>query len=144
MRKASVDEVLQQGIYGAKEIKPEERRQFLGTLRERIIAILKQSQVKEQEVYPQVVDLIKENPAAHLLLNGHIPYRHLSKYVKVAKKMKIEYTIVTNKEHDTEIGLVLALDQAVDKEEIELKKLPAEPKKEKVKRSLFTKFFKRG
>ena len=45
MVKNEVDEYLQQGIYGIKEIKPEERKKYLGTLRERVIAVLYQSQV---------------------------------------------------------------------------------------------------
>lgn len=145
MKKPTVDDILQQGIYGAKETKPEERRQFLGTLRERIIAVLKKSQVRESEVYPQVVQLMKENPTSHLLLNGNLPYQDLSKYVKIAKKSKMAYTIVTNKEHDTEIGLVLAMDHAIDKEEIYLEKLPSEPtQKPKKKQSFFTKLFGRS
>ncbi|XJZ27654.1 YueI family protein [Bacillota bacterium Lsc_1132] len=143
MKKPTVEEVLQQGIYGAKETKPEERRLFLGTLRERILAVLKKNQVREQEVYPQIGQLLKENPTAHLLLNGNIPYRDLSKYVKVAKKFKAPYTIVTNKEHDTEIGLVLAMDHAIDKEEIYLEKAYSKPQA-KTKPSFFEKLFKRG
>ena len=143
MKKPTVEEVLQQGIYGAKETKPEERRQFLGTLRERILAVLKKNQVREQEVYPQIGQLLKENPTAHLLLNGNLPYHDLSKYVKVAKKCKVPYTIVTNKVYDTEIGLVLALDHAIDKEQIYLERVNPKPKV-KTKSSFFAKFFKRG
>lgn len=143
MKKPTVDEVLQQGIYGAKEIKPEERREFLGTLRERVIAVLKKNQVQEQEVYPQILELIQKNTGAHMLLNGSLPYRYLSKYVKIAKKTKASYTIVTNKEHDTENGLVLALDYAIDQEKIILEKLSLQPEP-KEKPSFFSKLFKRG
>lgn len=59
---------------------------------------------------------MKEYPGAHLFLNGNMNYEELSKYVKLATKNKIEHKIVTNKEHDTEIGLVLAMDDAIDKE----------------------------
>ncbi|WP_316252510.1 DUF1694 domain-containing protein [Bacillus aquiflavi] len=49
MVKPTVDDYLQKGIYGQKEIKPDERRKFLGTLRERVIVALKQSQVREKK-----------------------------------------------------------------------------------------------
>ena len=62
--KHDVDEYLQQGIYGIKEIKPEERKKYLGTLRERVIAVLYQSQVLEKEVYPEIAQLIKKHPKA--------------------------------------------------------------------------------
>ncbi|MDQ6595610.1 DUF1694 domain-containing protein [Bacillus salipaludis] len=143
MRKPSVDEVLQQGIYGPLETKPEERRKFLGTLRERIIIALKKGQVGEAEIYPQVEQEIKKNPKAHLFLNGTMNYGQLSKYVKLAAKYKMEHTIVTNKDHDTEIGLVLALDHAIDKEEIFITKKAPIQFDTKKKKSLFAKLFNR-
>lgn len=143
LKKPSVEEVLQQGIYGAMETKPDERRKYLGTLRERIIVAMKKSQVAETEVYPQVEQLMKENPQAHLFLNGNMSYGDLSKYVKMANKQKVEHTIVTNKEHDSEIGLVLAMDHAIDKEEIYITKKIAVQEEEKKSKGFFAKLFNR-
>jgi uncharacterized protein YueI len=143
LKKPSVEEVLQQGIYGAMETKPDERRKYLGTLRERIIVAMKKSQVAETEVYPQVEQLMKENPQAHLFLNGNMSYEVLSKYVKMANKQKIEHTIVTNKEHDSEIGLVLAMDHAIDKEEIYITKKIAVQEEAKKSKGFFAKLFNR-
>ncbi|MEK5037091.1 DUF1694 domain-containing protein [Sporosarcina sp. FSL K6-3457] len=39
----NVDDYLQRGFYGAKEMKPAECRKFLGTIRERIIIALTQA-----------------------------------------------------------------------------------------------------
>ncbi|HJV18216.1 MAG TPA: YueI family protein [Bacillales bacterium] len=146
MTKPTVDEVLQQGIHGVKEIKPDEKRKFLGTYRERIIIALKKNQVMEKEIYPQVEKRMKENRTAHLFLNGNISYEALSKYVKIAKKYKIEHTIVANKEHDTEIGLVLAMDHAIDKEEVYVTEKELEPVKPATqeKSSFFTKLFRKA
>ncbi len=141
MKKPNVEEVLQQGITGPLETKPEERRKYLGTLRERIVIALKKDQVAEEEVYPQVEQNMKVYPKAHLFLNGTMPYEQLSKYVKMAAKNNIDHTIVTNKERDTDIGLVLAMDYAIDKEEILItKKALKEPEEEK---GFFAKLFKR-
>ena len=137
----SVEEVLQQGIYGPLETKPDERRKFLGTLRERIIVALRKLQVGESEIYPQVEQEMKRNPQAHLYLNGTMNYEELSKYVKLASKYKLEHTIVTNKEHDTEIGLILAMDYAIDKEEIYITR--KEPTPPEVHKGFFAKIFKR-
>jgi uncharacterized protein YueI len=143
LKKPTVDEVLQQGIYGAIETKPDERRKYLGTLRERIIVALKKNQVAETEIYPQIEQLMKENPKAHLFLNGNMSYEDLSKYVKIATKQKIEHTIVTNKEHDSEIGLVLAMDHAIDKEEIYITKKIAVQEEAKKSKGFFAKLFNR-
>ncbi|MFL6556340.1 MAG: YueI family protein [Bacillus sp. (in: firmicutes)] len=145
MKKTTVDEVLQQGIYGPLETKPDERRKFLGTLRERIVVALTKSQVAEKNIYPQVERQMKEKPQSHLFLNGNMSYEILSKYVKLATKYKIEHTLVTNKVHDSEIGLVLAMDHAIDKEDIYITNKEPQPAQSvvKKKKSFFAKIFKR-
>ncbi|MDR7238408.1 YueI family protein [Neobacillus drentensis] len=144
MKKTTVDEVLQQGIYGPLETKPDERRKFLGTLRERIVVALTKSQVAETSVYPQVEKQMKERPQSHLFLNGNMSYENLSKYVKLATKYKIEHTLVTNKEHDSEIGLVLAMDHAIDKEDIYItNKEPVLQQEVKKSKGFFAKIFKK-
>jgi uncharacterized protein YueI len=141
VKKPTVDEVLQQGIYGALETKPDERRKYLGTIRERIIVALKKSQVSESEIYLQVERDMVENPQAHLFLNGNMNYEELSKYVKLAAKYKLEHTIVTNKEHDSENGLVLAVDHAIEKEEIYITKKEVVPQEVKKSKGIFGKLF---
>lgn len=144
----NVDDYIQQGIYGEKQTKPDERRKFLGTLRERIVIALTQSQVRESGVYKQVEDAFKENQKAHLYLNGNMSYAELSKYTKAAGDYRIEYTIVTNKDHNSEIGLVLAYDHAIDKADIYVKQETEKPKQEKSKEkkgvfTIFSNVFKR-
>ena len=141
-----MDDYLQQGIHGAKETKPDERRRFLSTLRERVVVALTQEQVREQGIYPEVEALMHNHPKGHLFLNGNMSYPYLSKYITVAKKHSVEFTIVTNKEHDSDLGLVLALDEAIDKEDIFIKKVqpkiePAEQKKKSLL-STFQNLFK--
>jgi uncharacterized protein YueI len=123
MQRDKVDEILQQGIYGPKEIKPEERKRFLGTLRERIVVALTQVQVREKKVLSELEKLMKEHSKAHLYLNGQIEYSSLSKYLKMAGEIGMSFTIVNNQEVETDIGLVVAYDYAIDKEEIFLKKM---------------------
>jgi uncharacterized protein YueI len=139
----NVDEYLQQGMYGQKQTKPDERRKFLGSLRERAVIALKQNQVRESKIYSEVEDSLKEHPKAKLLLNGNMKYSYLSKYIQLATKHNVSFTIVTNKEHDAEIGLLLAYDYAIDKEEIYVKKTKtyqtAGLPKQKKKKSLFSK-----
>lgn len=143
MKKSNVEDILQQGIHGPLETKPEERREFLGTLRERIIIALKRGQVAEKGVYPQVEQEMQKNRKAHLFLNGNMPYESLSKYVKLAAKYNLEHTIVTNNEHNTEIGLILAMDHAIDKEEIYVTKKVKTYTEAKKSKGLFAKIFKR-
>lgn len=116
-----IDEYLKQGIYGQKQTKPDERRRYLGTLRERTVIVLTQPQVRKQGVMSEVEAAIKQNQKARLYLNGHMGYEDISKYSKIATIHHVEYTIVTNKDYNSELGLVLAYDHAIDKEEVYVK-----------------------
>lgn len=138
----NIDDYLLQGIHGQKQTKPDERRKFLGTLRERIVIALTQSQIREEGVYPQVEEAIKNNQKAHLYLNGNMNYEELSKYTKIAAKYNVVYTMVTNKDYNSEIGLVLAYDYAIDKEEIFVKKKALKIKEQKKKKGFFSLFSK--
>lgn len=113
-----MDDYLQKGIYGIKQTKPEERKKFLGTLRERIVVALTIGQVMERGIYPEVKQQMIKHPEAYLLINGAIDYSHISDYIKCARTLDTAFSIVTNKEHETDIGLVLTYDYAIDKEEI--------------------------
>jgi uncharacterized protein YueI len=133
MANQNVDDYLQQGIYGKKELKPEERRKYLGTLRERVLVVLYQSQVLEKQVYPEITQLIKQHPKAFMFLNGNMNYADLIKYVKLANDHNIRFKIVLNKDYNTDLGLVLAEEFAIDQENIYLEKKKkvskVEPKK---------------
>ena len=139
----SVEDILEQGIHGVKEINPAERKKFLGTLRERIVIALLQSEVRAKAIDPKVNSLFEAHKDAKLFLNGNVAYADLSKYMKAANKYNIAYTIVNNKEYNSEIGLVLAYDYAIDQENIflnEMKpKLDVVEDKKQEKKSFFQK-----
>jgi uncharacterized protein YueI len=140
LSKPTIDDYLENGIYGQKQTKPDERRKFLGTLRERIVIALTQSQVREKGIYKEVQDQLKKHPDAKLLLNGNMSYTFLSKYIKLADTYHVSFSMVTNKEIETDIGLVLAYDHAIDQEEIYVQKKSEKvmEAKSKPKKSLFS------
>ena len=142
LSKPTIDDYLENGIYGQKQTKPDERRKFLGTLRERIVIALTQSQVREKGIYKEVQDQLKKHPDAKLLLNGNMSYTFLSKYIKLADTYHVSFSMVTNKEIETDIGLVLAYDHAIDQEEIYVQKKSEKvmeaKAKSKPKKSLFS------
>ena len=145
MTESKVEDYLKQGMYGPKVTNPDERRQFLGTLRERVEIALTQAQVMEQETFKEVEQAMKNHSKLHLYLNGQIDYRFLSKYIKLANQNDIQFTIENNKEHKTDIGLVLAHEDAVNKENIYVTKSVIQPELEpqpKKKKGLFS-FFKK-
>ncbi|WP_346764076.1 YueI family protein [Bacillus sp. BHET2] len=140
LNRPTIDDYLENGMYGQKQTKPDERRKFLGTLRERIVIALTQSQVREKGVYKEVQESLKKHPNAKLLLNGNMSYTFLSKYIKLADTFHVSFSMVTNKDTETEVGLVLAYDHAIDQEEIYVKKKSEKTSefKPKQKKSLFS------
>ncbi|KIL48175.1 YueI family protein [Jeotgalibacillus soli] len=142
--KRTVDDYLQDGMYGAKETLPNERRLYLGTIRERVEIVLKQNQVRESTVYPEIEQALKRYPDLHLYLNGNMNYRFLSKYVQLASALGRSYTMVTNKEHNSEFGLVAAHADAAEKEVIEVPKRTAGSEELKSSGGFFSRLFKRN
>ncbi|PMC39095.1 DUF1694 domain-containing protein [Bacillus sp. UMB0899] len=138
-----LDEYIQQGIHGPREINPDERRKFLGTLRERVVVVLTKSQVREPGTYKEVENLMSKNNHATLFLNGNMNYSYLSDYIKLANKVGNKFLLSTNKEHDSDLGLVLAYDHAVNIEDIYITKDEKTERKEEHDENSVIRFFKK-
>ena len=82
----NVEDYLQEGIYGQKQNKPEERNMYLTTLRERVEIALTIGQVMQSNVYSEVASSMRSSHSLQIFLNGGIAYPHLSKYIKLANE----------------------------------------------------------
>lgn len=142
MDKTKIDEYIQQGMFGAREINPDERRKFLGTLRERVVVVLTKKQVREKGTYQEVEELMNKNQEATLFLNGTMNYTFLSDYIKLANKTGNKFLISTDKQNETDLGLVLAYDYAIDQENIYITKSNDKKEQEHDENHLI-KFFKK-
>lgn len=121
-RGPTLEDYIEKGLHGSKQVKISERKRFLGTIRERIVLALTTEQVYSGKIFPELIDEMKAHPQVKMLLNGKIPYSYISKYTKLADEYHIPFKIVDNKEHSTDIGLVLAYDNfAIEKDEIFIK-----------------------
>jgi len=118
MSKKNVDDYLTEGMYGTRLPKDDERRKYLGTLRERIILALTVGQVMTDSGIEQLAEAMKQHPESKLLINGKVSYRFMSAEIKVANEHNISYTIVADESNEAEVGAVLTYDYAINKEEI--------------------------
>jgi uncharacterized protein YueI len=116
----SVDDYLKEGIYGARETKPDERRKYLGTLRERIVLALSKGQVMKRMGLMELEEAMMSYPDAQLLFNGNMRSTYFKKYKKLAIQKNISYTTITKKDKQTEYGLILTCDHAIEKDNIYL------------------------
>ncbi|SNZ17075.1 Uncharacterized protein YueI [Terribacillus aidingensis] len=118
--KKDIDDYLNEGIYGVKETKAGERKEFLGTLRERTVLALTEGEVVQQKGVNQLTDAMKQYPDASLRLSGEVSTRFFRPYKKAAADNNITYTSVTNQDVDADLALVLHVDHAINKEDIYL------------------------
>lgn len=145
MGNKDLEDYITDGIYGTKRPKEAERKEFLGTLRERIILALTIGQVMTDSGIVKLEEAMKKHGDSKLLINGQVAYRFLSKEIELANKYDIPYTIVSDEEHETKVGAVLTYDYAINKEEIFINDEEADDKPEEntnyntKKRSIFSK-----
>ncbi|MEK5337990.1 YueI family protein [Bacillus sp. FSL M8-0166] len=118
MKEESVDFYLQQGIFGHAETKPDERRMFLGSLRERALLALTKGQVSRNKPYQEVEQILKANRQATVLLNGELSYASYSQYVKMANTAGCSFKVVNHHEAHSPFGLVIEMTDAVHQEHV--------------------------
>ncbi|MGP4039974.1 YueI family protein [Gracilibacillus sp. D59] len=118
MGKKEIDEYLQEGIYGAKEINPDEKRKYLGTFRERVLLALSKSQVRGEKGLAEMEEMIHQFSNTTILMNGNMSLRFFKSYRELANKHDVSYTYVSNREVESDYGLILAAKTAVDMEDI--------------------------
>lgn len=116
--KKDINDYLNEGIYGIKETKASERKEFLGTLRERTILALTEGEVVQQKGLKQLEEAMKSYPDASLRFSGEVTMRFFKPYKTLASSRHIPYTSVTNQGADVDIALVLHVDHAIDKPDI--------------------------
>ncbi|QSS99917.1 YueI family protein [Pontibacillus sp. ALD_SL1] len=130
MSDKQVEDYLQNGIYGTPETKPSERKRFLGTIRERVVFALTKGQVMKKKGIKDMEEKIANNKEAHLLINGKISSRYYKNYRDLALKYGLGYTVVNNREANSDLGAVLTYEHAVDCEEIFLQEHKPQSKPE--------------
>lgn len=135
----NIDDYLEKGMYGAKEINPAEKKKYLGTYRERVLVALTKEEVLSQQFLPELEKAILESPDSKLLLNGLLHYNSMRPYIKLAEKCKHEFSIVSRLEGETDLYLVLACQKAINKEDIHLYKEEAPEETEQEPISLLEK-----
>ncbi|HOC06475.1 MAG: YueI family protein [Bacillota bacterium] len=116
--KSLLERAVLAGIYGPPELKREERRYYLGQFRERVIKVLTLEQIAEPGVYPEIQEAMAHPMARRVLISRRAVLSAAQKYVQLARKYHLEFTIVDSPEYSGPVGLVVAAGKAVDAGEI--------------------------
>lgn len=113
-----MEKVISVGLQGVPELKGEERAQYLGEFRERIIMVLTKEQAAETALYPEVIEALQDKKAAKMLIAGEIGHQAAEKYAQLAGEYSKPSTLVNNPQFKGEVGLAIISNQAVDREKI--------------------------
>ncbi|WP_088809603.1 MULTISPECIES: YueI family protein [Listeria] len=134
----NLQDYIDNGLYGPKELNPAEKKKYLGTYRERVIVALNKSEVLSKKMLPELEEKVLTYEGSKLLLNGALGYALLRPYIQIAERTKHEFSIVSREEEDTDIYLVLADTKEVNIEDVHLHAEQKEPENTE-KRSLLDK-----
>ena len=71
--KSSLEQRLQNGVYGTPKINPDEQRRYLGTFRERVCLTISNAQIKERSWTTAVETELKKGVVTQVFINGNLP-----------------------------------------------------------------------
>lgn len=122
MEKDSVQERIDKGRYGAPNINPDEKRDYLGTFRERCVLTMTPDEMCDPIYKEYLKKEIAETPDLQVILNGDLPSALHDEYITFFAKNGIKFKILDNDETDDEgaLGLVVAAKEAVNEPVIDI------------------------
>lgn len=123
--KSQMDQHLQNAMYGTPKINPDEQRHYLGTFRERVSLAMTIGEVTDRQNLPDFVTEITTHPDYQVIFNGHINQTDLAPYLKLTSQHNLKFTIREDTIYgvnDSDLGLVVASDQAINQNPISLTK----------------------
>lgn len=116
MAEDSLKKHLDAGRYGTPKINPDEQKEYLGTFRERCLLSMTIKEMRDKDNEAGLLMEIKKEPTARILINGAAATSLQQRYISIATKEKIDFTIVSDAvaDNDSKIGLLLVADYAVN------------------------------
>ncbi|MCX2456095.1 YueI family protein [Lacticaseibacillus nasuensis] len=134
---------LSAGLYGTPQTNPDERRHYLGSLRERCALVLTNADLQNAATLAAFTKALPQyqHRDLKLLLNGKLPSDVTTPYLTLATKAALPFTLVnddTAQLGEQAVGLLLVAPTAINQADVNLPQPPAAPKK---KPGLFDRLF---
>ena len=117
-KKDELSRTLSAGSSGAPEFKANEKSNYIGEFRERVLVALTKDKIGKKEYYPKIEEALKDKRAKELLMNGNIILATGHDYRMLASKYDIPSKEIYDKQLTGDIALIVVSDDAVDVEEI--------------------------
>lgn len=90
----SSEEYIKQHMFGNPQIKPDEKRAFLGNFRERVALALTIGQLQQAGTAEMVTRILKNYPEYRLYINGRMDQDLIDPFMDIAIKENYKYTIL--------------------------------------------------
>lgn len=94
-----------------------EKAYYLGEYKERVLGALNKNQIIEDDIYPEIINLMKRKEAYLLKLSRDIEIKKLKPYIIHAEKIGLKYQLVDGLSYRGDIGLVVVSDSALEFQE---------------------------
>ncbi|KRK32405.1 DUF1694 domain-containing protein [Loigolactobacillus bifermentans] len=117
------EDYIKRHLFTQPQIKPDERRAFLGNYRDRVALALTIQQLRATRTLPMVTQILKRYPQYRLYLNGRMGETLIQRYLQLALKLDYPFTILTQKGirktpalKESDFGLVVAAKDAASRQ----------------------------
>lgn len=91
-----------------------EKGDYLGEFKENVIAALKKDQLEEDDIYPEIVEAMKDADVTLLKMRRDVSLDRLKPYIRVAEELGLRYQLVDGLSYRGDIALVLVTKDALD------------------------------
>lgn len=116
-KKSELEKTIAMGLHGAPELRPEEKRRYLGSFRERVLQAVTFDQLRTREGIRVMTDALKDPRAVELLIHEQARGTAMPLIVE-ARRRGVDFTIVSNPDFVGNIAAALVAADAVDAAEL--------------------------
>lgn len=145
------DRLKQSAMGAGPQTKPDERRRYLGSLRERVLVRMNNTEVQDPELQNLFLNHLDDYKDYSVLINGNLDSNNfLNKVESSCSKNTIPFTLVNNETAKTgpdDTAILVVAKTAINKPRVEIKQVypPEMPKTElaepKPKKNFFQRLF---
>lgn len=110
-----IQDYLDKGIKGAPELKPHEKKRYLGEFEERILLAIQNKEMTSTAAQKHAEEVILAQPGHALKINSSAPTKARTAFIKIAQKHNVPFTIIQTDQNELDaIGVVYVADTAVN------------------------------
>lgn len=89
---SDVEDFIKTHMYGTPQLKPDEKRAFLGSFKERVALALTVAQIRNPKTLAMVKGIMQRYPQYHLYLNAKLSQTYLTEYMALAVQLNYQFT----------------------------------------------------